>query len=241
VTNTSPLEERAARAATGAAAPTTAASPLQHDAAAAAAVPVHASTPALVVDPEKKLGRWQLLEQRGSGATSTVLLGVDPTTHELAAVKVFDRSTKPAVVGAKLLKEADCMARVNHPHVVRLLDVLAEPSSSPVSTTSATDDTATGTSTGGITSLESIDTATVSEVPPPGPTSTVIGDSPPPAPPDTLLEVLDTSVLTARLLRCIGMHGICTPDVCNLRYSYSQLNASARALLIVHRLPTSVV
>jgi hypothetical protein len=73
VTDTSPLEERAARAAT--AAPTTAASPLQHDAAAAAAVPVHASTPALG-DPDKKLGRWQLLERRGSGATSTVLLGV---------------------------------------------------------------------------------------------------------------------------------------------------------------------
>jgi hypothetical protein len=131
---------------------------------------------------------------------------VDPTTHELAAVKVFDRSTKPAVVGAKLLKEADCMARVNHPHVVRLLDVLAEPSSSPVNTASATNEDTNNTSTtdaasgtGGTTAADASDiTATSSsEVPPPAPPSTAIGDSPPPAPPDTLLEVLHTSFLTA--------------------------------------------
>jgi hypothetical protein len=129
-------------------------------------------------------------------------LGVDPTTHELAAVKVFDRSTKPAVVGAKLLKEADCMARVNHPHVVRLLDVLAEPSSSPVNTAPATNDntntTDAASGTGGITSVDAADAATSSsDVPPPAPPGTVLGDSPPPAPPDTLLEVLHTSFLTA--------------------------------------------
>jgi serine/threonine protein kinase len=158
---------------------------------------VHTSTPALH-PPEHKLGRWQLLEQRGSGATSTVLLGVDPTTHELAAVKVFDRSTKPAVVGAKLLKEADCMARVNHPHVVRLLDVLAEPSSSPIAADTAGDTAASTTTATGVTAtIDTTDATAVGsgEVPPPGPPSNVIGDSPPPAPPDTLLEVRNTRFL----------------------------------------------
>ena len=75
---------------------------------------------------DKQLGRWQLLEKRGTGATACVFGAVDTHTGVKSAVKVFDRRIKPAVVGSKLLKEADCMRKIDHPHVLHLLDVIME-------------------------------------------------------------------------------------------------------------------
>lgn len=66
------------------------------------------------------LGRWTLLKQLGSGATARVFLGIDQTTNEKAAVKIFKSETEEP---AQLLKiEADILQDISHSNVLSYIE-----------------------------------------------------------------------------------------------------------------------
>lgn len=71
------------------------------------------------------LGRYVVLERLGSGAMGIVLRAYDPKLHREVALKLLRPGIGPeGTLGeARLLREAQALARLNHPHVVAVYDV----------------------------------------------------------------------------------------------------------------------
>jgi hypothetical protein len=69
----------------------------------------------------RRFGRYELLEKLGAGAMGVVWLAEDPELKRKLAVKLLHRPDASHV--DRLLREAQSMARVNHPHVVAVYDV----------------------------------------------------------------------------------------------------------------------
>jgi serine/threonine protein kinase len=78
-----------------------------------------------------KIGKYEIVRELGSGATSTVYLASDPFGKQEVAIKLFDlgvlRDTKHAKVYRKLLMtEASLAGKLSHPHIAKILDAVME-------------------------------------------------------------------------------------------------------------------
>jgi serine/threonine protein kinase len=82
--------------------------------------------------PEARIGKYIILREIGGGATSRVYLARDPFSEREVAVKVFqfDRHVDPAterMTHKAFLAEASLAGKLNHPHIVEILDAATEP------------------------------------------------------------------------------------------------------------------
>lgn len=78
-----------------------------------------------------KIGKYEIVRELGSGATSTVYLASDPFSKQEVAIKLFDlgvlRDAKHAKVYRKLLMtEASLAGKLSHPHIAKILDAVME-------------------------------------------------------------------------------------------------------------------
>jgi tRNA A-37 threonylcarbamoyl transferase component Bud32/tetratricopeptide (TPR) repeat protein len=70
------------------------------------------------------IDRYSILGVLGAGAMGRVYEAYDPELHRKVAIKLLHRKTKsPAELQARLLREAQAMARLDHPHVLRVFHV----------------------------------------------------------------------------------------------------------------------
>ena len=75
----------------------------------------------------KMLGRYQLEQELGRGATGIVYRGRDPQTGRVVAIKTvaLSRGLEPGElqeVSERFVREAETARRLNHPHLVRIVD-----------------------------------------------------------------------------------------------------------------------
>ncbi|MCE9580620.1 MAG: protein kinase [Deltaproteobacteria bacterium] len=74
--------------------------------------------------PARRLGRFELATELGSGGMGVVFAADDPQLGRRVAVKVLHREVMAGLRGdearARLLREAQAMARLTHPNVVRV-------------------------------------------------------------------------------------------------------------------------
>src|SRR5687768_638944 len=80
----------------------------------------------------ERIGKYLVLRELGQGGSARVLLAQDTFTERLVAVKLFHGALKKdgALVGAErvvFLNEAKLVGRLQHPHIVGLLDAVVEP------------------------------------------------------------------------------------------------------------------
>ncbi len=78
-----------------------------------------------------KIGKYEIVREIGSGATSTVYLAVDPFNKQQVAIKLIDlgvlHDTNRAKVYRKLLMtEASLAGKLSHPHIARILDAVMD-------------------------------------------------------------------------------------------------------------------
>ncbi len=81
---------------------------------------------------QEQLGKYPLIREIGSGATSSVYLARDPLTEREVAIKVFlfDRDADPQTERMKhkaFVAEASLAGKLNHPHLVEIYDAVVEP------------------------------------------------------------------------------------------------------------------
>ena len=97
---------------------------------------------ALAIEPEtqspppapgavSKIGKYQILNEIGKGATSEVFLGIDPFANRKVAIKVVQRE----ILGDKehgkrfrklFLTEASLAGKLSHPHICAIYDAVAD-------------------------------------------------------------------------------------------------------------------
>jgi len=88
-------------------------------------------------EPQVQLGKYPILREIGRGATSHVYLARDPFADREVAIKVFlfDQHADPQterMMHKAFLAEASLAGKLNHPHIVDILDAVAEPDHSYV-------------------------------------------------------------------------------------------------------------
>jgi serine/threonine protein kinase len=88
-------------------------------------------------EPQARLGKYALVREIGSGATSRVYLARDAFGERDVAIKVFlfDPGADPQterMLHKAFLAEASLAGKLNHPHIVDILDAVAEPDHSYV-------------------------------------------------------------------------------------------------------------
>jgi serine/threonine protein kinase len=77
------------------------------------------------------IGKYQVLREIGSGATSRVYLGRDPFGERNVAIKVFKLDANLSDQNARLIKkgflaEAGLAGKLQHPHIVEILDAASD-------------------------------------------------------------------------------------------------------------------
>ncbi len=71
-----------------------------------------------------RLGRYVVLSTLGMGAMGVVVAAYDPDLDRKAALKLMrPRGTRTSVAQARLAREAQALAKLNHPNVVTIYDV----------------------------------------------------------------------------------------------------------------------
>ncbi len=88
-------------------------------------------------EPQAQVGKYPILREIGRGATSHVYLARDPFADREVAIKVFlfDQQADPQterMMHKAFLAEASLAGKLNHPHIVDILDAVAEPDHSYV-------------------------------------------------------------------------------------------------------------
>jgi tRNA A-37 threonylcarbamoyl transferase component Bud32 len=83
-------------------------------------------------DAQVQVGKYPILREIGRGATSHVYLARDPFANREVAIKVFlfDQHADPQterMMHKAFLTEASLAGKLNHPHIVDILDAVAEP------------------------------------------------------------------------------------------------------------------
>jgi serine/threonine protein kinase len=78
-----------------------------------------------------KLGKYEIIRELGSGATSTVYLALDPFTGQQVAIKLFNPaalrdSTRTKAYRKLFLTEASLAGKLSHPHIVRVFDAVMD-------------------------------------------------------------------------------------------------------------------
>ncbi len=78
-----------------------------------------------VLNPGTTVGRYLVLEDLARGGMSLVYVAYDPKLDRRVALKLMrpDYSERPDKAQARLLREAQAMAQITHPNVVRIYDV----------------------------------------------------------------------------------------------------------------------
>jgi len=80
-----------------------------------------------VAEPEQEqLGRYRLERTLGAGGMGVVYLARDTRLQRQVAIKKLRKDATSDSAGARIQSEAQLLARLNHPHVVQLYDVLEE-------------------------------------------------------------------------------------------------------------------
>src|SRR5437868_6011996 len=79
----------------------------------------------------ERIGKYAVLAILGEGASARVLLGHDPFSDTRVAIKLFhasgsDGSALSAMDRSAFLNEAKLVGRMDHPHIVALLDASAD-------------------------------------------------------------------------------------------------------------------
>ena len=79
----------------------------------------------------KKIGKYEVVRELGSGATSTVYLAIDPFSGQQVAVKLFDLGilhdpSRAKVFRKLLMTEASLAGKLSHPHIAKILDAEME-------------------------------------------------------------------------------------------------------------------
>jgi serine/threonine-protein kinase len=79
----------------------------------------------LELTPGATLGRYRVGEQLGSGTMGVVLAAIDPALDRTVALKLVrpDPASDATAARQRLLREAQSMARLAHPHVVTVYEV----------------------------------------------------------------------------------------------------------------------
>jgi serine/threonine protein kinase len=77
------------------------------------------------------IGKYEILKELGTGATSTVYLATDPFNCQKVAIKLFDlthlhNSNSAKVYRKLLMTEASLAGKLNHPHIVKIIDAVLE-------------------------------------------------------------------------------------------------------------------
>ncbi len=78
-----------------------------------------------------KIGKYEIVRELGTGATSTVYLATDTFSKQQVAIKLFDlkslRDPNSAKIYRKLLMtEASLAGKLSHPHIVKILDAVMD-------------------------------------------------------------------------------------------------------------------
>ena len=78
-----------------------------------------------------KIGKYEIMHELGTGATSTVYLATDTFSKQQVAIKLFDlkylRDINQAKIYRKLLMtEASLAGKLSHPHIVKILDAVMD-------------------------------------------------------------------------------------------------------------------
>ena len=86
---------------------------------------------------QEHIGKYPVVREIGSGATSRVYLGRDPFAERDVAIKVFLFNTEldaptQRMMHKAFLAEASLAGKLNHPHIVDIFDAVAEPDHSYV-------------------------------------------------------------------------------------------------------------
>ena len=87
---------------------------------------------AMKLEPLEHLGKYPIVREIGSGATSRVYLARDTFADREVAIKVFlfDENINPQterMMHKAFLAEAALAGKLSHPHIVEILDAVAEP------------------------------------------------------------------------------------------------------------------
>ena len=80
--------------------------------------------PAPDIDPGVRVGRYVVLERLGAGGMGRVYLGDDTGLHRKVALKCLIASGSNDDLRAKILHEAQSAARINHPNIAVVHDVV---------------------------------------------------------------------------------------------------------------------
>ncbi|MDH4066912.1 MAG: serine/threonine protein kinase, partial [Acidobacteriota bacterium] len=89
----------------------------------APAEPLHGDRPPSPVPGARPWGRYQLLQEVGAGSYGSVHRAWDPDLKKEVAIKILHRHVDDTALRARLLHEGRALARVDDPHVVRVLGV----------------------------------------------------------------------------------------------------------------------
>jgi len=78
-----------------------------------------------------KIGKYEVIKEIGSGATSTVYLALDPFSNQQVALKLFNLNMQHDTNLAKahrrlLLTEASLVGKLSHPHIVKVFDAVMD-------------------------------------------------------------------------------------------------------------------
>ena len=78
-----------------------------------------------------KIGKYEIIRELGSGATSTVYLALDPFTDQQVALKLFNQaalrdSTRTKAYRKLFLTEASLAGKLSHPHIVKVFDAVMD-------------------------------------------------------------------------------------------------------------------
>jgi tetratricopeptide (TPR) repeat protein len=74
-----------------------------------------------------RLGRYLPIDELGRGGMGRVLRAYDPKLEREVALKVLKAGAVDSQAWARMAREARTMAKLNHPHVVAVYDVVADP------------------------------------------------------------------------------------------------------------------
>lgn len=91
--------------------------------AVASGVRSQIARPASASAPPTTLGRFEVGEPLGEGAMGVVYAGVDPELERTVALKVLHAAADSAKGRARLVREAQAMARLAHAHVLTVYEV----------------------------------------------------------------------------------------------------------------------
>lgn len=78
-----------------------------------------------------KIGKYEIIRELGSGATSTVYLALDPFSNQQVALKLFNIDMQHDTSLARahrrlLLTEASLVGKLSHPHIVKIFDAVMD-------------------------------------------------------------------------------------------------------------------